>query len=123
MKEGPIKSYRDLRVWQLAMDLAVDVYEVTKAFPREEAFGLTSQARRAAVSVAANLAEGYGRDSGGAFAQFLKTAQGSLKELEMHLLSGQRAGLVGAEASGLLLNRCADVGKMLGSLIRKVVRS
>ena len=79
------------------MTLAADCYRMTQRFPREEAFGMTSQIRRSAASIAANIAEGWGRDATGSFVQFLKVAQGSLKELETHLLLGQR---VGADRSG-----------------------
>ncbi|MFY7853311.1 MAG: four helix bundle protein, partial [Brevundimonas sp.] len=80
-----VRSYRDLEVWKRAMDLAVATYELTREFPREEQFGLTSQARRAATSIAANIAEGYGRATRPAYVSFLRIAQGSLKELETHL--------------------------------------
>ena len=79
-------SYRDLRVWQDAMTIAQDCYALTRGFPREEAFGMTVQIRRSAVSVAANIAEGHGRENTGSFIQFLRMAQGSLKELETHLI-------------------------------------
>jgi four helix bundle protein len=88
-----IESYRDLRVWREAMDLAETCYRLTAGFPREEMFGITAQIRRAAVSIPANIAEGYGRDSKGSYGQFLRVAQGSLKELETHLLLSQRLGL------------------------------
>lgn len=79
-----IESYRDLLVWQQSIDLAVAVYEATRDWPREETYGLISQARRASVSVSANIAEGYGRENRGSYLQFLKIAQASLKELETH---------------------------------------
>lgn len=81
-QEGLIHSYRDLRVWQGAMDLAEACYRTTRQFPREELYGITAQIRRAAASVAANIAEGHGRDGRGEFVQFLRVAQGSLKKLE-----------------------------------------
>lgn len=85
-----IESYRDLKVWQRAMDLAVLVYGLTAAFPKQEQFGLTAQSRRAAVSVAANIAEGYGRSTKAAYLNFLRIAQGSLKETETHLILAGR---------------------------------
>lgn len=91
-----ITSYRDLRVWRLAMDLAEQVYDFTRPFPASELYGLTSQARRAAVSIAANIAEGYGRDTTAAYVNFLRISQGSLKELETHLLLAERLQLSGA---------------------------
>jgi len=78
LSEQAIKSYRDLRVWQEAMSLAENCYRLTKGFPREELFGLTSQIRRSAVSVAANIAEGHGREHTKSFVQYLRIAQGSV---------------------------------------------
>jgi len=78
-------SYRDLLVWQRAKQLAVEVYRATESFPRSEIYGITSQIRRAAVSVPSNIAEGQGRLSRGEFAQFLGNARGSLLELETQL--------------------------------------
>jgi four helix bundle protein len=86
LSEQSINSYRDLRVWQDAMTLAESCYRLTRQFPRDELFGLTSQIRRAAASIPANVAEGHGRESTGNFVQSLRVAQGSLKELETHLL-------------------------------------
>jgi four helix bundle protein len=81
-----IRSYRDLHVWQQAMEMAELCYRTTRAFPREELYGAVIQIRRAAASVAANIAEGHGRESRGKFIQFLRVAQGSLKEVETHVL-------------------------------------
>jgi four helix bundle protein len=118
-----ISSYRDLLVWQKAMDLAVAVYEFTKGFPASEMYGLTSQTRRAAVSVAANIAEGYGRDSTGSYVNFLRTSQGSLKEVETHVLLAARVGLAEQDDAAPLLNNCDEIGKMLRALIRSVERT
>ncbi len=115
-----IRSYRDLRVWKEAMDLAVECYDLTRGFPREEAFGMTSQIRRAAASVPANIAEGYGRNSTGQYVQFLRTAQGSLKELETHLLLTARVELVEQDEIEPLLKRADDIGRMLQSLAKSV---
>lgn len=88
-----IESYRDLIVWQQAMDLAVSIYEVTRAWPKDEIYGMTGQVRRAATSVPANIAEGYGRESRASYQQFLRIAQGSLKELEIaHRVGIARGG-------------------------------
>ena len=122
MADGAIQSYRDLRVWQSAMDLAVDAYRLTNSFPKEEQFGLTSQIRRAATSVAANIAEGYGRQNKGSYIQFLKIAQGSLKELETHLILSERIGICKADAAEPLLQCCDDIGRMLVGLIRSLDR-
>ncbi|MGA8602754.1 MAG: four helix bundle protein [Beijerinckiaceae bacterium] len=123
VEEERIDSYRDLRVWKEAMDLAVQCYEATKAFPREEMFGLITQIRRAASSVPANIAEGYERESTGSYAQFLRTAQGSLKELETHLLLATRVGLMPEAKSESLIQRSDVVGQMLRGLIRSIERS
>lgn len=86
-----ITTYRDLKVWQQAIDLAELVYKVSSDFPKSELYGLTSQLRRAVVSIAANVAEGHGRETTGAFIQFLRVAQGSVKEVETHVILAQRA--------------------------------
>ena len=118
-----IESYRDLLVWREAMDLAEASYRLTATFPKDEKFGLTSQIRRACSSIPANIAEGYGRDSKGSYAQFLKVAQGSLKELETHLLLAERLGLIAVDASVPILASCDSLGRMLRSLIRAIERS
>ena len=118
--ENKIRSYRDLRVWQDAMALAEACYMLTKRFPRDELFGLTSQARRSAGSVPANIAEGYGRESRKSFIQSLRIAQGSLKELETHPLLAQRVGITDQPDVSPLLERCESLGKMLRTLIRKL---
>ena len=120
---GAINSYRDLVVWQEAMNLAVAAYRLTAEFPREERCGLTSQVRRSAASVPANIAEGYGRDSTGAYAQQLRVAQGSLKELETHLLLAERVDLIGNSTVAPLLSKSEAVGKMLRGLIRAIESS
>jgi four helix bundle protein len=94
--EDKIRSYQDLRVWQKGMGLAEACYLLTRRFPKDEVFGMTSQIRRAATSVPANIAEGYGRDSKGEYIQFLRISQGSLKELETHLTLSRRVGLLGS---------------------------
>ncbi|WP_341529975.1 four helix bundle protein [Nostoc sp. UHCC 0302] len=118
MREQSIQSYRDLKVWQEAMSLAESCYKVTKLFPREEIYGMTSQIRRAAVSIPANIAEGYGRRTRGEYIQFLYIAQGSLKELETHLLLAIRVGLESSQILNPVLNQCDSVGKLLLLLIR-----
>ena len=123
MAEAVVNSYRDLRVWKEAMELAAQCYRMTRAFPREEAFGLTSQIRRAGSSVPANIAEGYGRESSGSYVQFLKNAQGSLKELETHLLLAAKVDLLGEDTVTPLLVQAEAVGKMLRGLIRSIQHS
>jgi four helix bundle protein len=115
-----IETYRDLRVWRDAMDLAESCYRMTARFPRDERYGLTSQIRRASVSIPANIAEGYGRNSKGAYVQFLRVAQGSLKELETHILLAERLALTSPDTCDPLLKSCDALGRMLWSLIRSI---
>ena len=112
-----INSYRDLKVWQRAMDMAQSIYELTRSYPGEERFGLTAQTRRAATSVPANIAEGYGRSSKGAYLNFLRIAQGSLKETETHLLIAVRVGITTEPAAAGALGLADELGKMLRGLI------
>jgi four helix bundle protein len=118
--ESRIKSYRDLHVWQEAMALAEQGYRLTRAFPKEEMFGLTSQIRRAASSIPANIAEGHGRENTQSFIQYLRIAQGSLKELETHLLLASRVGLADRSGMEASIQQCEALGKMLRSLIRSL---
>ncbi len=118
MADDEIQSYQDLAVWRNSMDLAEECYRATKLFPKDEMYGMTSQIRRAAASVAANIAEGHGREHTGSFVQSLRIAQGSLKELETHVILAQRVGLVVSETSTRLLTKSDQIGRMLRSLIR-----
>ena len=118
MGDAEIRSYQDLRVWQDAMDLAELCYRLTRKFPRDELFGLTSQIRRASASVPANIAEGHGRELTGPYIQSLRIAQGSLKELETHLHLSVRVGIVEQADVSAALEKCTSVGKMLRALIR-----
>ena len=118
-----IQSYRDLEVWKLGMQLGKECYLFTRGFPREEMFGMTSQIRRAAASIPANIAEGYGRDNRGDYVHFLRIAQGSLKELETHLLLSAEVELTSHPAVEPLLSACDQAGRMLRALIRALQRS
>ena len=102
------------------MDLAVCCYELTNVFPKSELYGLTSQIRQSAASVPANIAEGHGRDGTGNFVQHLKFAQGSLKELETHLLLSARVGIAKGNEIEKAEAMCDEVGRMLRSLIRSL---
>jgi four helix bundle protein len=97
-------------------------YRLTKRFPKDEVYGMTAQIRRAAVSVAANIAEGHGRENSGSFIQFLRMSQGSLKELETHLYLAQRVNSAPKQAVEPLLQKCDELGRMMRSLIRAVQR-
>ncbi len=107
-------------VWQRATEMAVQCYAITKNYPKDEMFGLVSQTRQAAISVAANIAEGHGRENSGSFVQFLRIAQGSLKELETHLIIAQRVDILAEEKILPLLRECEELGKMLRALIRSI---
>ena len=122
MDDSTIHSYRDLKVWQQAMQLAGACYELTRRLPRDELFGMTSQIRRAATSVPANIAEGNGRENRGEYIHSLRIAQGSLKELETHLILSQQIGLTSATVLDPMLGQCEAVGKMLRALIRSLQR-
>jgi four helix bundle protein len=121
--EPSILSHRDLEVWQVAMELAVACYELTRAFPREEQFGMASQIRRASSSVPANIAEGYGRDNRGDYVHHLRIAQGSLKELETHLDLAVRVNLVNKETVLPIMAAADRVGRMLRALYRALQRT
>lgn len=122
MGEPGFQSFKDLIVWQTSMELAANCYSLTKVFPREEQYGMTAQIRRAAASVAANIAEGHGRESTGSFVQFLRVAQGSIKELETHLLLAEKVGLAPSDVVRSPLAECEEIGKMLRALIRTLQR-
>ena len=113
-----LNSHRELRVWQAGMTIAEVSYRLTTSFPKHELYGMVSQIRRAAVSIPANIAEGYGRETLGAYLQFLRVAQGSLKELETHFEIAERVELVKASAVQPLLVECDELGRMLRTLIR-----
>ncbi len=116
----PIDSYRDLQVWQKGMALAKQCYLLTREFPKEEMYGMTSQIRRAATSIPANIAEGYGRESTGDYVKFLRIAQGSLKELETHLLLSAEVDLTTRDMTKPLLTTTDEIGRMLRSLVRSL---
>src|SRR6266567_6684071 len=120
MGDSTIHSYRDLKVWQQAMELAKECYILTRQFPKDELFGMTSQIRRSAASIPANIAEGNGRENRGEYIHSLRIAQGSLKELETHLLLSEQIGLTPPESVKQILDRCEAVGKMLRALIRSL---
>jgi four helix bundle protein len=112
-----VKNYKELEVWQRAMLLAERAYHETKAFPTEERFGLISQTRRAAVSVAANIAEGWGRGTTANYIRFLIIARGSLMELETHLILANRLSMLPQSALIELQEQVERVGMMLNRLI------
>jgi len=122
MIEGAVTHYRDLHVWRKALDWAEAVYRVTAGWPRDERFGLISQTRRSAVSVASNIAEGAARRTTGEFMQFVGIAQGSLAEAETQLLLGQRLGYLPTGDACALLESSAEVSRMLAGLATSLRR-
>lgn len=121
MAEKPaVTSFRDLRVWQRGIELVSVVYRVTAGFPRDELFGLVSQARRAAVSVPANIAEGHGRIHRGDFVRHLSIARGSLSELETHLRIGCNLKYLDEQVLPELLQQMDELGRMITALIQSL---
>ncbi|MBW4511036.1 MAG: four helix bundle protein [Scytonematopsis contorta HA4267-MV1] len=122
MKSCEIRSYQDLTVWQEGMNLAEVCYHLTNTFPKHELYGMSSQIRRAATSIPANIAEGYGREYRAEYIHFLRIAQGSLKELETHLQLSARTkvGLTTNQSVEPVLKQCESVGKSLRALIRSL---
>lgn len=115
-----MKDFKELRVWQKAHQLALSVYEASKSFPRDEIFGLTSQLRRASVSVGANIAEGCGRRSDGEFVRFLQIARGSSSEVENHLLLARDLKYLDGGKHVELERQLNEVQRMLTSLVSAI---
>ena len=115
-----IKSYRELRVWQNAMNITQTIYELTRQFPSDEKYGLVSQIRRAAVSIASNIAEGNGRNTTGEYIHFLGISRGSLFELETQIEIASRLGFLSQESHTLLLKDSELISKQLTGLIKSL---
>ena len=115
-----MKNFRDLIVWQKAHSLTLACYKVTGGFPKQEMYGLSSQMRRCAASVAANLAEGCGKRGNGEFQRYLNISAGSASELEYHFLLARDLHLVDEGEYKELNNSVTEIKRMLASLIRKV---
>ncbi len=111
-------NYKELKVWQKAMDFVVAVYALTRRFPKDELFGLTSQLRRAAVSVSLNIAEGAGRESDAEFARFLDIALGSAYECIVGLIIAQRLGYCDVKESNALVEQAEEIARMLTGLLK-----
>ena len=114
------QDYRDLIVWKKAMELTVCIYSLTQSFPKQEIYGLSSQMRRASVSIASNIAEGRGRLSPTGFRQFLGIAQGSTYELQTQLVVATSLGLASPEALQQATSLSNEISKMLGAFIQKL---
>ena len=112
----PLKSYGELIAWQKAMDLVQSVYEAVRAFPKEEIYGLTSQLKRAAVSVPSNIAEGQGRKSTREFLHHLSIAYGSLMEVETQILIAVRLEYLSQQDAERIIERTSEVGRLINGL-------
>lgn len=117
-----MRPHEGLEVWKRAVDFVVRIYRMTESFPREEKFGLTSQIRRAAVSVPANIAEGAARQSSKEFCYFLSNAQGSVTELATEILIARRLGYISEQTYRLDNDELATIGRLLLGLARRVKR-
>lgn len=117
-----VRNYQELIVWQKSMDLVETVYTLSKGFPREEIYGLTSQLRRAAVSVPSNIAEGQGRRSTPDFLRHLSIAYGSLRELETQILIATRLRYLSQGKCDEAMNMAGEVGRLLNGLTASLTR-
>lgn len=116
-----INSYKDLLIWQKGIELAVNVYSLTKDFPEAEKFGLSSQVQRSASSIPANIAEGYGRQSTKSYSQFIKISRGSLFELETFLTLAERLSYITkADLYNKIKDQISEEGKMLNAFIKEL---
>jgi four helix bundle protein len=118
-----VKSFHDLVAWQKAMELVTEIYKVSQKFPQEEMFGLTSQIRRAAVSIPSNIAEGRGKSSKGEFQQFLYHARGSLAEVETQLMIAINLGYLTNQGVSHIMELIARVGKLLHGLLSAIKKT
>jgi four helix bundle protein len=112
------ESFRNLSVWQRSIELTLAVYKLTSSFPDSERFGLTNQLRRAAVSVASNIAEGYGRSTKGEYVQFPGFARGSNSEVETQIVISKALGFGSKQSLDATEGLCNEVGRMLGALMK-----
>jgi four helix bundle protein len=115
-----VTSYNDLVVWQKAVAFVVEVYKLSRRFPREETYGLTNQVRRAAVSVPSNIAEGQGRGVGQAFSQHIRIAQGSLQEVETQLVIAAKLNYISEAELAELLEQSAEIGRLNRGLLKSL---
>ena len=115
-----MRNYRDLQTWNKAHTLTLELYKLSRQFPKEEIYGLTSQLRRAASSIGANLAEGCGRQSNPEFARFVRISMGSASELDYHLLLSRDLGFLRAEDYQVASKSLTEIRKMLASLLSTV---
>lgn len=115
-----INSYRDLLIWQKSFFLVTEIYKITSSFPKEELYGLTSQIRRASVSIPSNIAEGFGRNSTGDYKRFLQISLGSLYELQTQVEICSRLNYLSNEHYTDIQQKAFELGKMINSMISKI---
>ena len=115
-----IHDFKDLKIWQKGMDIAEKCYFLTKLFPKDELYGTVQQIRRAAASIPANIAEGYGRRSTPEYIRFLNIAQGSINELETHIILSQKVGLSNQKEIELISSLLREESRMIIALIKKL---
>ncbi|MDQ2855634.1 MAG: four helix bundle protein [Acidobacteriota bacterium] len=115
-----MRDFREIKVWEKAHGLTLEIYKATSKFPREEMYGLTSQMRRSSSSIPANIAEGFGRGGNTELARFLQIGMGSASELEYHVLLARDLDFLTLTVYGLLQERVIEVKRMLGALLVKV---
>jgi four helix bundle protein len=119
-----INSYKDLLIWQKGIDIAINLYELVEDFPKEEIYALTSQLKRASISISSNIAEGYGRNSTQSYIHFLCISRGSLLELETQLIIANRLKFIKNETLfSELMNQITEESKMINSFINKLESS
>jgi four helix bundle protein len=118
----PLQSYKQLIAWQKGIEFVAEIYRSTRVFPKDEIYGLTSQLRRAAVSIPSNIAEGQGRLSRGEFKQFLGHARGSLFEVESQLVMARMLGYLPEDNAEKLLRRVEELGRILNGLLKSLDR-
>ena len=116
-----MSSYRELLVWQKSIDFVIDIYKLTNKFPKEEMYGLSSQMRRAAISIPSNIAEGRTRHTDKEFARFLFIAQGSRAELETHIIICEKLNYIKNDELVDYMNKLEEIGKMITSLKKKIL--
>jgi four helix bundle protein len=114
------ESFRNLAVWQRSIELTLEVYKLTSCFPDSERYGLTNQIRRASVSVASNIAEGYGRSTKGEYLQFLGHARGSNSEVETQIVIAKALGFGSTQVLQTTEELCSEVGRMLGAMMKSL---
>ena len=115
-----MRDFRKLDIWRLGVEFAVTIYEATEKFPSTEIYGMTSQMRRSAVSISANIAEGSGRDSDGDFLRFLRIALGSLNEVETMIEISRRLGLLSGQIANVIDDQARDLGVRTRNLAARI---